>query len=46
MRGGTAIINGTVSGNVLNRGGSIEIYGLIGPAFIDANAVVMGTINT
>lgn len=50
-QGGTAIINGTVSGNVINRGGSIEIYGVVygsvnGPASIDANAVVKGTINT
>ena len=50
-QGGTAIINGTVGGSVINRGGSIEIYGVVhgsvnGPASIDTDALVKGTINT
>ncbi|MBU2644723.1 hypothetical protein KKI24_08460 [bacterium] len=46
-----AIVNGIVNGNVYNRGGDIEIYGKIwghvnGPAFIDAEAMIKGAVET
>lgn len=43
--GGTAIVRGTVGGGAINKGGELEVYGVVhgginGPAHIDANAVI------
>lgn len=49
-RGAKVVIKGTVSGDVINQGGTVEIYGIVrgnvnGPANIDKEAVIKGTIN-
>ncbi|WP_423189437.1 hypothetical protein ACO1PF_00555 [Alkalibacterium sp. f15] len=53
--GGTLILRGTVNGKVINRGGNIEIYGMVlndvinhienqGNIYIDPDAVIKGDI--
>lgn len=48
--GGMATLYGTVAGSVYNRGGELEVYGVVngalqgdtGATFVDPNAVVSG----
>jgi hypothetical protein len=50
--GSTVFLNGTVSGNVYNRGGELEVYGVIygrlhkdaGQTIVDSDAVIRGGV--